>query len=36
MAEVANLAVPITIIAAAGSVVSFIVLKKLKKSKKIT
>ena len=35
-AEVANLAVPITIVAAAGSVVSFILLKKLKKSKKIT
>jgi hypothetical protein len=34
-ADMANLAVPITIAAAAGSVVSFIVLKKLKKSKNI-
>jgi len=35
-ADMANLAVPITISAAAGSVVSFIVLRKLKKSKKVT
>jgi hypothetical protein len=35
-ADMANLAVPITIAAAAGSVVSFIVLRKLKKSKNIT
>lgn len=35
-ADMANMAVPITIAAAAGSVVSFIVLKKLKKSKNIT
>jgi hypothetical protein len=35
-ADIAKLAVPITLAAAAGSVVSFIVLKKLKKSKNIT
>jgi hypothetical protein len=35
-ADIANLAVPISIAAAVGSVVSFIVLKKLKKSKNIT
>ncbi len=34
--DIANLAVPISIAAAAGSVVSFIVLKKLKKNKNIT
>ncbi|HKQ22805.1 MAG TPA: hypothetical protein VJS91_12245, partial [Nitrososphaeraceae archaeon] len=35
-ADIANLAVPITIVAAVGFVASFIVLKKRKKSKKIT
>ena len=35
-ADMANMAVPITIAAATGSAVSFIVLKKLKKSKNIT
>lgn len=33
-ADMANLSIPVTIAVAAGSVVSFIVLKKLKKSKK--
>ena len=35
-ADIGNLAVPIALAAAAGSVVSFIVLRKLKKSKNIT
>jgi len=35
-ADIANLAVPITVVAAVGSVASFIVLKKRKKSKEIT